>query len=271
MGVVYLARDTTLGRVVAVKTLPKVTAEHSVRLRREARTMATLSHPNLATLYGLETWRGTPMLIVEYLERGTLADRLRDGPLDLAQLRTLASGILTALAHVHARGILHRDLKPSNIGFTGQGIPKLLDFGLARLVADAPVVARTPAAAEDWRDDPYVTLTNRRVGTLAYMSPEALRGDPPDPSFDLWSVAVVLVEALTGCPPSVPPGGEGHRPFWSTDWRAGLSSRSPLLCDVLANALNADPAKRPATAEAFLDRLNQSWGPGGADGEAVRP
>ena len=129
MGVVYRAHDLALGRMVAIKTLPRVSAEEAAHLRREARAMAALSHPNLAVIFGAETWRGTPMLVVEYLGGGTLADRLRLGRAAQAEVIELGLTLTDALEHIHRVGILHSDIKPANIGFTTTF--KLLDFGPA--------------------------------------------------------------------------------------------------------------------------------------------
>ena len=176
MGVVYLARDVLLDREVALKTLPLLRETTVTRLREEARAMATLNHESVATLYGLELWRATPVLVVEYFSGGTLARRLADGPLSPAAAVALAIRLARALVYLHARGVLHRDLKPSNIAFTPTGMPKLLDFGL---VTDGSALAGTPA----------------------YMPPEAFHGASAQPSFDLWALAVVMLEAMSGLNP----------------------------------------------------------------------
>jgi hypothetical protein len=173
MGVVYVARDMSLGRDVALKTLPAPRDGSVARLRDEARAMAALNHGSLATIYGLEVWRRTPVLVVEYLAGGTLADRLTRGSLPQAEVLTLGVRLADALTYMHERGLLHRDVKPGNIGLTSDGVPKLLDFGLS---ADAG----TPA------------------GTPAYLPPEALDGAPPDTSIDLWGLSTVLLQASGG-------------------------------------------------------------------------
>src|SRR5262249_25624109 len=137
MGVVYLARDAALDRQVALKTLPSLSRGNVARLRDEARAMAALNHESLATLYGLEIWRHTPVLVVEYFPGGTLACRLSDGPWLPAAVVDLGVALLRALDYMHARDVLHRDLKPTNIAFTATGAPKLLDFGLATLRGEA--------------------------------------------------------------------------------------------------------------------------------------
>ena len=170
MGVVYLARDVTLGRDVALKTLPRRSGDAVSHLKDEARAMAALDHPALATIYGLEVWRGTPVLVVEHLAGGTLADRLARGTLPRADVLALGLRLADALLYMHARGLLHRDVKPSNIGFSADGVAKLLDFGLS---------------------DAGGSL----AGTPAYLPPETLAGATPDAAVDLWGLAVVLSEA----------------------------------------------------------------------------
>jgi GAF domain-containing protein len=199
MGVVYHARDLNLDRSVAVKTLPRVTPEATARLRAEARAMAAVVHPNLAAIHGIETWRGIPFLIEEFLAGGTLADRLTWNRLSVAETLDLGVTLADVLAQLHEAGVIHRDVKPSNIGFTRAGVAKLLDFGLARLVRAAATVAddtTTRSAAQ--HDDVPISSEHGLVGTPSYMSPEALMGRRPRPSFDLWSLAVVLYESMTG-------------------------------------------------------------------------
>ena len=137
MAVVYRATDLRLGREVAIKTLPRVSPEAAMRLHREARTAATVSDPGLAAIYGIETWEGMPLLIQEYLQGGTLSDRLLEGkPLNPFQAIETGKTVALALQKIHSVGILHRDLKPSNIGYTQDGHAKLLDFGVARIHHD---------------------------------------------------------------------------------------------------------------------------------------
>jgi eukaryotic-like serine/threonine-protein kinase len=269
MGVVYRAVDLTLGRDVAIKTLPTLSPDHSVRLRREARSMAAVSHPNLAVVFGVETWHGTPMLVCELLAGGTLADRLRRGPLAPSAAVDLGIVLADVLAHTHAAGILHRDVKPSNIGFTADGTPKLLDFGLARLVdrpssgagsdgmtTTSPVGLAPPGLHEP---QPAATRSGALVGTPLYLSPEALKGAPPDASVDLWGLAVVIYEAVAGKNPLSAP-----TVFETLDRIArgavpDILALCPACPESLAaftrDALAADRKRRPATAVAMRSRL----------------
>jgi Protein kinase domain len=202
MGVVYHARDLNLGRSVAIKTLPRVTPDCAAQLRREARAMATVAHANLAVIYDIDTWRGIPFLVQEFLEGGTLALKLTGGPLAIRESIDLAETLAGALDYLHRAGLIHRDVKPSNIGFSASGVTKLLDFGLARLSRRAddengPTMTQTLDADSGlhWSSD------GAMVGTLLYMSPEALSREAPSPFFDLWSLSVVLYECLTGIRP----------------------------------------------------------------------
>lgn len=204
MAVVYRATDLKLGRTVAIKTLPRVSPEAAMRLQKEARTAATVSHPGLAAVYGIETWEGTPMLILELLEGGTLADRINEGPLTPHDVVQTGLTVALALERIHSAGILHRDIKPSNIGYTQDGTAKLLDFGIARIHRDLRRDRAMQPASEDslgldtdsWQE--VRTSGGHVAGTLPYLSPEAVQGHEPDPSLDLWSLSVVLYEALAG-------------------------------------------------------------------------
>lgn len=269
MSVVYRARDLDLDRPVAVKALPRISAERSLRLRREARAMAAVAHGNLASIHGIESWHGVPFLVLELLEGGTLEERIAAGPLMPREVLELGIDVARGLERIHASGILHRDIKPSNIGFTADGTPKILDFGIARILAEIPepppmegvrpsgLDAQSPSDVRTMTQL-VVTEVGTLVGTPLYMSPEALGGAEPDPSFDLWSLAVALWEAAAGRNPfeSVyTPGGHwtSHRPppdpsELGTDCPPGLSA-------FLERALSPVRQRRPQSAREMRSSL----------------
>jgi hypothetical protein len=268
MGVVYRARDLALDRFVALKVLPAAGPMAVARLRAEARAMATLRHANLAVIHAMESWRASPVLVLEYLAGGTLADRLRFGPLDIRTVLRDGAVLADVLHSLHAAGYLHRDVKPSNIGYLEDGTPRLLDFGLVRLfasIADLPTgtgpavpgprvvhAASTGTAAVE-------TLENRVIGTAAYMSPEAALGGPASPATDVWSLALTLYEALSGCNPFAGPTLEESLLRLQTMTLPGLKVVRPdapqALADLLAAALARDPAVRLPSAAVLRDRL----------------
>jgi eukaryotic-like serine/threonine-protein kinase len=194
MGEVYRARDTKLGRDVAVKVLPAAFAQDAdrmARFAREAQVLASLNHPNIAGIYGLEEGA----LVMELVEGPTLAERIQHGPIPLSEALPVAREIAEALEYAHEKGIVHRDLKPANIKMTPEGRAKILDFGLAKALGNNPV-SGDPVSSR--------TLTMRAtevgvvMGTAAYMSPEQARGGTVDKRSDIWSFGVVLYEILTG-------------------------------------------------------------------------
>src|SRR5713101_3898416 len=199
MGEVYRARHTRLDRIVAIKVLPAHLAdepERRERFEREARTIASLNHPHICTLYDIGRQDGTDFLVMEYLEGETLARRLMKGPLPLEQVLQFAVEIADALDKAHRKGITHRDLKPSNIMLTKSG-SKLLDFGLAKLrqgAAPAIPLSQLPTAtAKD-----AVTQEGTILGTLQYMAPEQLEAKEVDSRTDLFAFGAVVYEMATG-------------------------------------------------------------------------
>jgi len=266
MGVVYEALDVALDRSVAIKTLPHLLPEAAQRARREARAMAAVQHPNLALLYGMDSWRGTPLLVVEFLAGGTLNHRLKRGRLTPEEVITLGAALAAGLDHMHRSGMLHRDIKPSNIGFGADGSPKLLDFGLARLtgpvrrgVGNVHASGQPMIGAQAVDRDGSLTGSHRLAGTPLYMAPEALRGEPPAPSFDLWSLALVLFEALAGVHPFKAESiDEITRRIASTSI-PDLASIRPELPPAIAGffraALAHNVRQRPATAQKMREQL----------------
>ena len=244
MGVVYRAVDLALERSVALKTLPARSPDDAQRLRREARTMAAITHPNLALILGVETWQGTPILVLEYLAGGTLEQRLGSGPLPLANVLELTRLMARVLEKVHRAGILHRDVKPSNIGFTADDVPKLLDFGLARIVGEA-----NPGTGTTFGQGQSVTGF---AGTPLYMCPEAFDMARPAAGFDLWSLSVVAFEAASGAHPferaNSPESLRAIRRGFDDDLRASIPNWPKTVTDLFARLLSGDPGRRPATA-----------------------
>ena len=200
MGEVYRARDARLDREVAIKVLsPGLTSSELARERfqREARTIAALHHPHICAVYDVgETPEHQAFIVMEFLQGETLDERLRKGPLDLPIVVETAIALAEALAAAHAAGIVHRDIKPANVFLTAWG-PKLLDFGVAKT---APQVAGADYVTQTGTARPMLTAEGAAVGTLAYMSPEQLRGDEVDARTDVFSLGLVLFQMATGRP-----------------------------------------------------------------------
>src|SRR5579864_2789698 len=227
MGEVYRARDPRLGRDVALKVLPEMFArdvERMARFEREARVLASLNHPNIAVLYGLEDSQGTRALVMELVDGPMLGQRIAAGAMSCEEALPITKQIAEALEYAHERGIIHRDLKPANIKLTGDGQVKLLDFGLAKALEGE-------SSAEDSQNSPTLTAAATRagvlLGTAAYMSPEQARGKHVDRRADIWAFGCVLYEMLTG------------RKVYSGE----------TTSDILAGVIRAEPdwAAMPAT------------------------
>jgi serine/threonine-protein kinase len=198
MGEVFQAKDQKLGRDVAIKVLPEEfarDADRVARFQREAKLLATLNHPNIAAIYGLEETDGTNFLVLELVEGDTLADRIKAGPVPVEEALKLALQIAEALEAAHEKGVIHRDLKPANIKVTPDGKVKVLDFGLAKAFAGEQAdlnLSNSPTLSN------AATQQGVILGTAAYMSPEQARGKTVDKRADIWAFGCVLYEMLTG-------------------------------------------------------------------------
>ncbi|HET7217885.1 MAG TPA: protein kinase, partial [Vicinamibacterales bacterium] len=251
MGEVYRARDNKLGRDVAIKILPSRftdDAHRRARFAREARLLATINHPNIGAIYGLEETDHLTALVLELVEGPTLADRLARGPMRIPEVLTVARHVAEALRAAHEKGIVHRDLKPANIvlqrssASAQEACAKVLDFGLAKVEA-VPSHGTAPASG----DDASGTADGRILGSPAYMSPEQARGEPVDKRTDIWAFGCVLFEMLSG-----------RRPFEGKavaetlalvlerdpDWLALPSDTPAPLRTLLHRCLRKDPRKR---------------------------
>jgi serine/threonine-protein kinase len=204
MGEVYRATDTNLGRDVAIKVLPPEVAQDSERLsrfRREAHLLASLNHPNIAAIHGLEEADGKPFLVLELVEGEDLAVRLKRGAVAVDEALEIARQIAEALEEAHERGIIHRDLKPANVKLTPDGKVKVLDFGLAKAWNADPASGSSADLSQSPTLDHTGTQAGVILGTAAYMSPEQARGRPVDRRTDIWAFGVVVFEMLNGTLP----------------------------------------------------------------------
>jgi eukaryotic-like serine/threonine-protein kinase len=247
MGEVYRARDTRLGREVALKFLPADFAsdpERHARFEREAKLLASLNHPHIAALYGLEHMDGQHALVMELAEGEGLDERIARGPVPVEDAIPLASQIADALEAAHEKGIVHRDLKPANVKVRPDGTVKVLDFGLAKAWEE-------PGANSDAALSPTITGHHTRagviLGTAAYMSPEQARGKPVDKRADIWAFGCVVYEMLTG---SRTFGGDTMTDVIAgvvtrePDWKALPPEVTPRTRQALERCLEKDPKRR---------------------------
>ena len=249
MGEVYQATDTNLKRAVAIKVLPASLAgdvERLARFQREAEVLASLNHPNIAAIYGLEKADGTTALVMELVEGPTLADRIAQGAIPVDEALPIAKQIAEALEAAHEQGIIHRDLKPANVKVRPDGAVKVLDFGLAKALEPAgamsPGVSQAPTITT-----PAMTQAGMILGTAAYMSPEQAKGRTVDKRSDVWAFGAVLYEMLAG-----------RRAFDADDvsetlaavlmkepdWAALPPTAPPAVTTVLQRCLHKNPKQR---------------------------
>jgi serine/threonine protein kinase len=249
MGEVYRARDTRLDRVVALKSLPVAFAADPQRLARfdrEAKLLASLSHANIAQIYGLEESDGSPYLVLELIEGETLSQRLARGPLSARETIEVGLQVAAAIEAAHERGIVHRDLKPGNVMITPSRAVKVLDFGLAKGGAEEA------ASSSDLSISPTVaisaTLEGVILGTAPYMSPEQARGRSVDRRADVWAFGCVLYECLSGRPAFA---GDTVTDVIARilerepDWSALPASTPARLRELIARCLTKEATERP--------------------------
>jgi eukaryotic-like serine/threonine-protein kinase len=247
MGEVYRARDTRLQRDVALKILPEIFAADPARMarfEREARLLASLNHPHIAAIYGVEESYSCRALVMELVEGPTLAERIAAGPVPVDEALPMMKQVAEALEYAHDHGVIHRDLKPANIKVTAEGTVKVLDFGLAKALTDEPTET-------DLRNSPTLsavaTMQGVILGTAAYMSPEQAKGKPVDRRADIWAFGVVLVEMLTG--KALYTGETAAETLASVMMKdpslgALPASTPPAIRNLLQRCLNKDPRQR---------------------------
>jgi serine/threonine protein kinase/Tol biopolymer transport system component len=280
MGEVYQAKDSKLGRSVAIKLLPDAfthDAERTERFQREARVLASLNHPNIAAIHGIEESIGRKFLVMEFVPGETLAKRIKRGPMPIDEAVTIATQLLDGLEAAHEKGVIHRDLKPANIKLTPQGQLKILDFGLAKTMsgANASATARSHEGIE--QDVVNTSLSNSPtmmntvatnpgliLGTAAYMSPEQARGRPLDQRTDIFSFGCVFYEMLTGKPAF---DGEDTAQILSRvlqrdpDWTLLPPAVAPGIRQVLRLCLEKDMRKRRRSAGDVRIDIEQASAP----------
>jgi len=274
MGVVYRARDTRLGRDVALKFLPADFAEdpeRHARFEREAKLLASLNHPHIAVLFGLEHLDGQHALAMELVEGEGLDERIGRGPIPVEEAVAIALQIADALEAAHEKGIVHRDLKPANVRVRPDGTVKVLDFGLAKAWEGS-------ASGSDIGNSPTITAHHTRagviLGTAAYMSPEQARGKPVDRRADIWAFGCVVLEMLTG---SRTFGGDTVTDVIAAvvtrdpDWSALPAGMSPRVVQALKRCMEKDPRRRFRDIGDVRFELEEGMRAGGGVPDAPAP
>ena len=294
MGVVYLARDTRLDRPVAIKALPEDLAadpERLQRFEREARVLASLNHPNIGAIYGLEESGGARYLILEHVEGESLAERIARGPLPLAEALDVCQQVAAGIEAAHEGGVIHRDLKPGNVMIAAGEVVKVLDFGLAKgrvadvepgksptaidspTLANSPTLAQSPTLAHSPTLHSPATLPGVILGTAGYLSPEQARGKPVDRRTDIWSFGCVLYECLTG---RMAFEGETVSDTIAkilerdVDWSALPQATPDRVRELLHRCFEKDPRRRLrdiGDARLALEEIRTGAGPPGAAAE----
>jgi eukaryotic-like serine/threonine-protein kinase len=269
MGEVYRARDQRLGRDVALKVLPDVSASHPERLRRferEARATAALSHPNVITVFDAGSQDGRGFVVTELLNGSTLGDRLHGDPLSTRDALTFAAQAARGLGAAHSRGIVHRDVKPDNLFITTAGVLKVLDFGLAHLAGDS-------SGAERDSTESKLTSAGAVLGTIRYMSPEQAKGLAVDSRSDLFSLGVVLCEMLSGRHPFQRPTSAETISAILRDDPPTEPLFTPVLDKIIRRCLEKDPDERFQSARDLEFALSTLAGSSSVDiaGPSVEP
>ena len=250
MGEVYRATDTNLGRQVAIKVLPDTflhDPERLARFEREARTLASLNHPNIASIYGLEKADGIRGLVMELVEGPTLAERIAQGPIAIEEALPIAKQIAEALEAAHEQGIVHSDLKPANVKVRPDGTVKVLDFGLAKALEPANATSPGMTQSPTITSPAMMTGVGVLLGTAAYMSPEQARAKAVDKRTDVWAFGAVLYEMLTGKRAFA--GDEVSDVLASVlarepDWTMLPAGLSPVVASYIKRCLHKDRKQR---------------------------
>ena len=280
MGEVYRARDTKLGRDVAIKVLPaSLTSdpERLARFSREAQILASLNHPNIAGIHHVEETTDGPAIVMELVEGETLADRIARGPIPVDEALPIAKQIAEALEAAHEQGIIHRDLKPANIKVRSDGTVKVLDFGLAKLSESASneqLAAGGASLSPTITSPALMTGVGVLLGTAAYMSPEQAKGKPADKRSDMWAFGCVVYEMLTA--KRAFEGDEVSETLASVlarepDWGALPLTVPPSIRLLLRRCLDKDRRNRIAEMATVLFLLTESWHLGDVAAPAPRP